>query len=363
MALTPWVVSVAVSLVNIAPMNILVTGGLGGVGRPLVEQLLAHEHTVRVFDRVSEQPIEKADCVSGEITDFAALREAMRGMQAVVHLAALTHPAAGAGHDIFHINVTGTFNVYEAAAQAGIRRVVSASSINALGYNFGVHVFPIQAFPLDESHPSHTTDVYSFSKQTVEEIAAYYWRRDGISGVQLRLPFVYSDRSRMGPMLKKFMTTARTAYAEFAQKSEVEQRDLVQRVVAQRNADRAARLSEVPWDQRPQRGPRGSAPDQIDPVMALSFGFTDFWTAISATDAAQAFEKGVTANYEGSHPLYVCEAENSTGMPSATLAKLFYPDSTFIRPITGTESLVSFARARELIGYEPAGYVGHWVKS
>lgn len=343
-------------------MNILVTGGLGGVGRPLVEQLLAHGHTVRVIDRVSEQPIDGADCVSGEITDFAALREAMREMQAVVHLAALTHPAAGAGHDIFHINVTGTFNVYEAAAQAGIRRVVSASSINALGYNFGVQVFPIQAFPLDESHPSHTTDVYSFSKQTVENIAAYYWRRDGISGVQLRLPFVYSDRSRMGPMLKKFMTTARAAYAEFAQKSEAEQLDLAQRVVAQRNADRAVRLSEVPWEKRPQRGgPRGGAPDQIDPIMALSFGFTDFWTAISATDAAQAFEKGVTASYEGSHPLYVCEAENSTGLPSATLAKVFYPDTPFKRPLVGTESLVSFERANKLIGYAPEGYIGEWV--
>jgi nucleoside-diphosphate-sugar epimerase len=91
---------------------------------------------------------------------------------------------------LFHINCTGTFNVYQAAAEEGIKRVVSASSINALGFNFGGVPFQLSYLPIDEAHPTQTSDVYSLSKQILEDTADYFWRRDGISGVCLRLPFV-----------------------------------------------------------------------------------------------------------------------------------------------------------------------------
>lgn len=337
-------------------MNILVTGGLGGVGRPLVQRLLNHGHAVRVLDRSIANPVDGAECVAGDLTNYTVVRDSVAGMQAVIHLAALTHPAAGPAHDIFDINVAGTFNVYDAAAREGIRRVVCASSINALGFNFGVHSFPIQYLPMDEGHPSHTTDAYSFSKQTVEEIGRYFWRRDGISGVQLRLPFVYSDFPGFRERIKRFIGAGRGALDELMQRPEAELREMAQEAIAKRDEMRAARLFEVPWD---QRTPPAMPPS---PFMILANGYTDFWSIIGVDDAAQAFEKGVTAKYEGSHPLYACEATNNNGVSSALLARLFFPESEIRQPLIDNVSLVSCARAEALIGFKPEGSFRKWIE-
>ena len=338
-------------------MNILVTGGLGGVGRPLVQRLLRHGHAVRVLDRANEPCPDGVKCVVGDITDFAATREHVRGMDAVIHLAALPNPAAGPGHDIYRVNTAGTFNVYEAAAQEGIRRVVSASSINALGFNYGVKSFPIQYLPMDEAHPTCTTDAYSFSKQIVEEIGAYYWRREGISGVQLRLPFVYPADGPFRDMVHKFMALSAPALKEFLEWPEAEQRAQAQRVISAREQERPLRLSEKPWDPQ-DRGP--GDPDKIDPLLMMSIGYTDFWAIIGGEDSAQAFEKGVTATYDGSHPLFACEDRNSLGLPSELIAKLFFPDAALRRPIPGHENLVSIDKARQLIGFAPEHHIGDW---
>ena len=83
-------------------------------------------------------------------------------------------------------------------------------------------------------------------------------------------------------------------------------------------------------------------------------GLTNFWTMIHAEDSAQTFEKGLTANYEGAHPLFVTQAQNVASVDSEGLLQLFYPDvSERPRPIVDNESLVSIERARTLIGFEP----------
>jgi nucleoside-diphosphate-sugar epimerase len=341
-------------------MNILITGGLGGVGRPLLERLAGHGHHVRVFDRTTDDCPQSVECVAGDITDFAAVREAVRGMNAVIHLAALTHPAAEPAHEIFRVNSSGTFNVYDAAAQEGIRRVVCASSINALGFNFGVRPFPIQYLPLDEVHPSFTTDAYSFSKQVVEDIGAYFHRRDGISGTQLRMPFVYTARAGLRDVFKGFFTQAQHALADFQALPEAEQEERVRRAVAEHAERRALRLSEQPWDRR-GHGP-GGAPPHVDPILLLIGGYSDFWAVIHGDDAAQAFEASVTADYDGSHPLYVCENRNSLGMDSEKLARLFFPNAARARPLKADESLVSIARARQLIGFAPHHRLIDWIR-
>jgi hypothetical protein len=279
-------------------------------------------------------------------------------MDAVVHLAALTHPAAGPGHEIFRINATGTFNAYEAAAQEGIRRVVCASSINALGFNFGVKSFPIQYLPMDEAHPTCATDPYSFSKQVNEETAAYYWRRDSISGVQLRLPSVYPARGDWVEMMRKFISQSRKAAQEFIRIPEAEQRARVAQAVAEREKRRAKRNDEKPWN---ERGEHFGPIEEMDPILLISFGYTNFWSCIGGEDSAQAFEKSVTASYEGSHPLYVCEDQNTLGLPSELLARLFYPNAPLKRPLAGTENVLSFERARQLIGYTPEHRIGEWL--
>jgi nucleoside-diphosphate-sugar epimerase len=78
----------------------------------------------------------------------------MRGCDQVVHLAALASPVVGRPEEVFRVNAEGTFNVFQAAAEAGIRRVVQASSINALGLYYGVRTTDPLYFPVDEAAPA-----------------------------------------------------------------------------------------------------------------------------------------------------------------------------------------------------------------
>ncbi len=182
-------------------MRVLVTGGTGAVGREAVKRLVAHDHDVTVIGRTPDLAIPGASYRQCDIVDFGCLTECVKGMDAIVHLAAIPNPGLDTGEAIFYVNDTGTFNVYRAAANAGIGRIVSASSINALGYNFGTKRFRLQYFPMDEAHPSYTTDPYSFSKQIMEEIGYYFWRREDLERVRrpacMRSP-VMRTRSECG---------------------------------------------------------------------------------------------------------------------------------------------------------------------
>ncbi len=135
-------------------MKVLVTGGNGVVGRPLVRRLVGRGFQVRVIDRKPGFDIEGAEYVACDVNDFYAVREQVKGQEAIIHLAAIPFPGGGTGDEIFRINCSGTFNIFEAAAQEGIRRVVSASSINALGYYYGVKEWDLRYFPIDEEHPN-----------------------------------------------------------------------------------------------------------------------------------------------------------------------------------------------------------------
>jgi nucleoside-diphosphate-sugar epimerase len=337
-------------------MKILVTGGLGMVGRPLVQRLLRQGHTVRVLDRIPEAEADRtalgeAEYAFCDINDFSALRQEVHGIQAIIHLAAIPDPASGPGHDVFRINCAGSFNVYEAAAQEGIRRVVSASSINALGFNYGIKSFPIRYLPVDEDHPTFTTDPYSFSKQILEEIGAYYGRRESISGVQLRLPAVIHMTDEFRTMIDQFAPITRQAFESVRAMPAEAQQQRARQLIAEVDAARAERRHEKPWSGEMPEGEW--KPDLSDPLPLISFGYTDFWAMIHEEDAAQALEKGVTADYTGSHPLFVAGAVNMANLDADTLARIFYPDAARKRPLVSSEPLVSFDRARLLIGYEP----------
>jgi UDP-glucose 4-epimerase len=171
-------------------VKVLVTGATGNVGPALVERLVACGDTVKVIGRKPGHVIPGAVYRSCDITDFPRLVEETRGMDAVAHLAAIPGPHMGGPEAIFLANCQGSMNVYQAASLAGIRRVVSASSINAIGYGMGVKEWPIRYLPMDEAHPTFATDAYSYSKNVLESIAEFYWRRDGISGACIRIPAV-----------------------------------------------------------------------------------------------------------------------------------------------------------------------------
>jgi UDP-glucose 4-epimerase len=125
-------------------MKLLVTGGAGFIGSHLVTWLVGQGHRVRVLDNFSTgRRAELAavgssiDIVAGDIRDFAAVQAAARDMEVIIHLAALVSVSQSIEQPLaaHAINATGSLHVLEAARQAGVRRVVLASSCAVYGNN------------------------------------------------------------------------------------------------------------------------------------------------------------------------------------------------------------------------------------
>ncbi|MFT7695750.1 MAG: nucleoside-diphosphate-sugar epimerase, partial [Candidatus Latescibacterota bacterium] len=76
-------------------MHILITGGTGTVGRLTVERLVRSGHDVRVIGLDDSMPIAGAEYRACDINDYASLRKQVKGIEGIVHLAALPHPSRG----------------------------------------------------------------------------------------------------------------------------------------------------------------------------------------------------------------------------------------------------------------------------
>ncbi len=116
--------------------QIVVTGGSGKAGRAVVHDLVEHGHEVVNVDVVPSS-IQEAPFLRADLTDLGETIEALRGADAVVHLAAIPAPRIRTVERTFEINILSTYNVFSAAAQLGLRRVVWASSETVLGLPFG----------------------------------------------------------------------------------------------------------------------------------------------------------------------------------------------------------------------------------
>jgi nucleoside-diphosphate-sugar epimerase len=332
-------------------MRVLVTGSVGLIGQATATHLLERGYDVRQIDIASPQDSHGVDYRQCDITDFSALCEHMQGCDAVVHLAAIRSPMFAPAHEVYRVNTVGTFNVFEAAAQEGIRRIAQASSINAFGCGWMTTDFRPQYFPIDEDHPSFTTDPYAFSKQQVEEIGAYFWRRDKISSVAFRFPGVHPAGDYHSPQFNERRDAECAFINRFLQHSESEQQRQLTEVRRHCLALRAERKLEYPYTTWAIPAPAG-----VDEGLWRAYTFDRYhlWTSIDVRDAAQAIEKSLIAEFEDAHPLFVNDAHNLLDYDSHTLARLFFPDVTLWKsPVPGSGSLVSFNRARDLIGFEP----------
>jgi nucleoside-diphosphate-sugar epimerase len=332
-------------------MRVLITGGAGHIGQATAQRLIQGDWDVRLIGLETGFEIAGAEYVTCDILNYDDLRKQMHGCDAVIHLAAIRAPTLAPGHKLFDVNVSGTFNVFEAAAAEGIRRVVQASSINALGAVWGTTDMHIKYLPVDEEHPTFTTDPYSFSKEMIESIGNYYWRRDGISSVAMRFPGVYAEGFAQTADYQTRRLALHKAVDEFAA--------LDDNARLTRLAEMRQRTAEF-RKQRPLEYKDGVAKmpqrDNVDDYLWYIYNFDRFnlWALVDVRDAAQSLEKGVTADYDGSHALFINDQHNSMGYDSKALAHLFFPElSDTDIALAGSSSLVSIEKARSLIGFEP----------
>ncbi|MFJ2178236.1 NAD-dependent epimerase/dehydratase family protein [Streptomyces sp. NPDC087851] len=163
-----------------APRTVLLTGAAGGLGTLMRGLLPAYGYALRLFDAT---PIEgEPDAITADLADKAALREAVSGVDAIIHLAGISLEASF--DKILRANIEGTYNLYEAARAAGVRRTVFASSNHAVGFTprpeSGEPLIPIDT-------PRRPDTFYGLSKCFGEDLAQLYWDQHGQETVSVRI--------------------------------------------------------------------------------------------------------------------------------------------------------------------------------
>ncbi|MEU8831408.1 NAD(P)-dependent oxidoreductase [Streptomyces sp900116325] len=163
-----------------APRTVLLTGAAGGLGTLMRGLLPAYGYELRLFDAT---PIEgEPDAITADLGDKEALREAVRGVDAIIHLAGISLEASF--DKILRANIEGTYNLYEAAREEGVRRIVFASSNHAIGYTPrplpGDSLIPIDT-------PRRPDTFYGLSKSFGEDLAQLYWDKHAMETVSVRI--------------------------------------------------------------------------------------------------------------------------------------------------------------------------------
>jgi nucleoside-diphosphate-sugar epimerase len=268
-----------------------VTGAAGRIGRAATQLLNDRGIAVTALAIQYDQPLEADRVLVGDTTDPVAVAEALEGVDAVVHLAAIPHRDAGKPFDVYRTNVVSTFNVLSQAGQRGIRRAVIASSINAFGVPMNHHDVAPAYFPIDEEIPVDIDDWYSLSKQSDELTARMVARHWGVDIAALRFPLV----------------------------------------------DTAASLLRI----------RGIV--EGEPAMRMREG----WAYLDLRDAAEAIYRSLVAEWTGAIVVGLSAADILLARPTAELVREFAPGVEVRGELTGRQPLIDTTRARNILGFSP----------
>jgi uronate dehydrogenase len=159
--------------------RLLVTGSAGRVGRLLRPRLARPGRELRLLDLVPQEPAAAGETlIEGDLTDAGTLAGAVAGVDAVLHLAA--YPVERSWADLQRLNVDGTRAVLDAARDAGVGRVLLASTIHAAGFYPRTEALPAAV-------PARPDTYYGWSKAAVESLGSLYADRFGMSVFALRL--------------------------------------------------------------------------------------------------------------------------------------------------------------------------------
>ena len=224
-----------------------------------------------------------------DLTDLGQTFEALHGTDAVVHLAAIPGPEIVPPETTFRINMASTYNVFTAATSLGLKRIVWASSETTLGLPFERH--PPRYVPVDEAHPLVPDTSYALSKVLGEEMARHFsaWH-GGLPIIGLRFSNVMEPHD----------------YAHFQD-----------------------------W--------------QDDP----SIRSWNAWSYVDARDTVAACRLALEANLTDADAFIIAAADTVMKRPSRELVAETFPDAE-IRHLDGERAtLLSIAKARSLLGYEP----------
>ncbi len=270
-------------------MKIAVTGGSGELGTHLVPYLVEQGHAVVSADRtLPTLPLPNVpDYRLVDVTNIGELVAAIRGCDAIIHLAAHRSPFNYPDPVIYTENVTGSYNILFAAETLGIKRICLASSINAIGGVFSDSP-QYDYFPIDEQHPTYAEDPYSQSKWVLEQQAdAFARRNDWMTIASLRFHWILDSYERAVESTVKF-------------------------------ADSANR---------------------------------HLWAYTLLSEASRACLLALTAQFTGHEVFYIVAPETAVTKPSRDLAKKHYPTVALRSEMAGTSSFFDSSKAGRILGW------------
>ena len=243
-------------------MRVVVTGAGGRLGRAVVGRLREQGIAVVAVDKIPWQGVD-ARALTVDLCDLGQVYGALAGTEAVIHLAAIPAPVGFPPEVVYGNNILSQFNVFEAAATLGIRRVVSASSVSALGFPWQHRWSEPLYVPIDEKHPLLPQDAYGLSKANGEEIAAAYCRRGAGSAASLRFATIVEVAS-------------------------------YRRLIAAVRADPGAYAHLL-------------------------------WSYVDLRDAAEACVLALTTPFEGHHACFITAGDTASELPTDELVDRYYP--------------------------------------
>ena len=192
---------------------ILVTGGTGFLGAYIIKNLIEKGHTVRAIRRSAALPFfippdifQKVEWVSGDVLDMVSLDDAMKGIQTVIHSAAIVSFTRDMRSLMYQVNVEGTANVVNAALENRVERLLHISSIAALGRT--THEETVNEEKKWENNKNNTH--YAISKHEAE-MHVYRGFAEGLEGLILNPSTILG----FGNWHQSSCSIFRNAYREF----------------------------------------------------------------------------------------------------------------------------------------------------
>jgi nucleoside-diphosphate-sugar epimerase len=277
---------------------VVVTGGSGKAGRWIVRHFAEQGYEVLNLDvRQPDEPNGRT--IITDLNDLGQVHNALsvygrtgsEPVAGIVHFAAIPQAYTHPNDVCFRNNVMSTYNILEAAANLGIGKVVLASSESSYGIVFAKKFFEPRYLPVDEDHPQLPEDSYGLSKVVNEETGAAFHRRTGMQVVSFRL----------GNIL-------------------------------------------VPGDYGRVRA-SFSQPEQRQRIL---------WSYIDARDVASACRLAIEKDGLGCQAMILAADDTSSDCPTRELVRQFLPGvEKFNAPLEGRASLLSNAKAKKLLGWQP----------
>jgi len=278
-------------------MKVLVTGSGGKVGRATVAVLAEAGHEVRatdLFPPVFERPDDNApEYIQADVTDAGDMFAVVRGMDAVVHAAALPEPTRNPPHVVFHNNLMGVFNTLEAAIRFGVKRFVNVSSETVPGFFFPERDFLPDYVPVDEEHPIRPQDPYATAKHFGEQLMDAAVRRSDIRCISIRPCWVQHEGNY------------------------------------ERNL-----------------GPQVRDASELSP---------NFWSYIDVYDLADGITLAAESDLPGHEVFYIASPDNVGRRPFEETVRQYYGDKVEVKKPLSREdaSGISCAKAERMLGYAP----------